>query len=235
MLGRSLAPPTLLRTSSHESLTAHPLLSPSPSPSSSTTAVAAGDTHTHAAAAAAAIPPAASAPPRYVPYTPRQRTSAAITTQSATTSTTTTPATSTQPHGPDATSRLQLMHLKAAAQKGGLDAASTGWAILERLGTETDHGPEWNRIWEAIVVGKVCKHSLFFIVLGCCNELGCPLSPIVLRCMCRRRCYCRSRRIAQTSRLHQRSSRIMSSIGTAQIARRRWSHSPGCGGQWQSM
>lgn len=54
----------------------------------------------------------------------------------------------------DATSKLQLMNLKAAAQKGGLDAASTGWAILEKLGTETDHGPEWNEVWHAISAGK---------------------------------------------------------------------------------
>jgi hypothetical protein len=53
MLGHLLAPPTLLCNSLHESLTAHPLLSPSPSPSSSTTSVAAaavGDTHMHAQA-----------------------------------------------------------------------------------------------------------------------------------------------------------------------------------------
>ena len=50
---------------------------------------------------------------------------------------------------------MQLMNLKAAAQKGGLDAASTGWAILERLGTEVDRGPEWNEVWHAISTGKV--------------------------------------------------------------------------------
>lgn len=57
-------------------------------------------------------------------------------------------------HG-DATSKLQLMNLKAAAQKGGLDTASTGWAILEKLGTESDHSPEWNEVWNAISKGKV--------------------------------------------------------------------------------
>ncbi|CAL1715405.1 unnamed protein product [Somion occarium] len=46
------------------------------------------------------------------------------------------------------------MNLKAAAQKGGLDAASIGWAILEKLGTEIDHSPEWNEIWNAISVHK---------------------------------------------------------------------------------
>lgn len=57
-------------------------------------------------------------------------------------------------HG-DATSKLQLMNLKAAAQTGGLDSASTGWAILEKLGTETDHGLEWNEIWGALSNSKV--------------------------------------------------------------------------------
>lgn len=61
-------------------------------------------------------------------------------------------------HG-DATSKLQLMNLKAAAQKGGLDASSTGWAILEKLGTEADHGLEWNEIWNAISVGKVSRQN----------------------------------------------------------------------------
>lgn len=133
-VGRSSTQASLSRTSSHESLTAHPLLSPT---------------------LAVATSPASSDPtaaPRYVPYTPRQRV--------ATTSTTTTGTTalsSPPPHSfqGDATSKLQLMNLKAAAQKGGLDAASTGWAILEKLGTEGDHGPEWNRIWAALAVGKV--------------------------------------------------------------------------------
>lgn len=54
----------------------------------------------------------------------------------------------------DATSKLQLMNLKAAAQRIGLDSGSVGWAILERLSTETDHGPEWNDIWNALSVSK---------------------------------------------------------------------------------
>ncbi|TFY61073.1 hypothetical protein EVJ58_g4731 [Rhodofomes roseus] len=54
----------------------------------------------------------------------------------------------------DATSKLQIMNLKAAAQRIGLDTASTGWAILERLSTETDHGPEWNEIWGALSFSK---------------------------------------------------------------------------------
>jgi hypothetical protein len=53
-----------------------------------------------------------------------------------------------------ATSKLQLMNLKAAAQNVGLDTGSVGWAILEKLvGSE---GGEWIEIWNALWVGKVC-------------------------------------------------------------------------------
>lgn len=137
----------LPRTGSKESLTAHPLLSPvlpgSSASSVSSTSSSSLDTN------ATPIPAT-----RYVPYTPRQRGALA-----ATTGTTMQSSIQASPqhhsfHG-DATSKLQLMNLKAAAQKGGLDAASTGWAILEKLGTETDHGPEWNEIWNAISAGKV--------------------------------------------------------------------------------
>ncbi|KAJ3557990.1 hypothetical protein NM688_g1178 [Phlebia brevispora] len=137
----------LPRTSSRESLTAHPLLSPT-IPGSSASSVS--------SASSSSLDSNATPMPatRYVPYTPRQR--GGITT--ATTGTTMQSSIQASPqhhpfHG-DATSKLQLMNLKAAAQKGGLDAASTGWAILEKLGTETDHGPEWNEIWNAISVGK---------------------------------------------------------------------------------
>lgn len=56
------------------------------------------------------------------------------------------------------------MNLKAAAQKGGLDTASTGWAILEKLGTETDHGAEWNEIWNAVCTGKVSTTVFIHII-----------------------------------------------------------------------
>ncbi len=144
-IGRSQGRP-LSRTGSYESLTAHPLLSPtvpgsSSSPASSTTTL---DT--------TATPAPAT---RYVPYTPRQR----GTPTAATTGTTIASSIQSSPHHQpfhgDATSKLQLMNLKAAAQKGGLDSASVGWAILEKLGTETDRGPEWNEIWGAISTGKV--------------------------------------------------------------------------------
>ncbi|KAI0917915.1 hypothetical protein AcV5_002728 [Taiwanofungus camphoratus] len=131
------------RTPSHESLSTHPLLSPlAPTPSSSSST----DSHSSTTASAA--------PPRYVPYTPRQRVAPTF----ATTGATMHPSISSPPsnasfHG-DATSKLQLVNLKAAAQDIGLDAASTGWAILERLSIETDHGPEWNEIWNSLSVGK---------------------------------------------------------------------------------
>lgn len=57
----------------------------------------------------------------------------------------------------DATSKLQVMNVKAAAQRIGLDTTTTGWAILERLSSETDHGPEWNEIWYALSFSKVSE------------------------------------------------------------------------------
>ncbi|KAH9839997.1 uncharacterized protein C8Q71DRAFT_703402 [Rhodofomes roseus] len=129
--------PSISRTASHESLPTHPLLSPTPGSPPTTT-----------------FAESASGAPRYVPYTPRHR----VTPTSATTGTTMQPSMSAA--GPqnashsDATSKLQIMNLKAAAQRIGLDTASTGWAILERLSTETDHGPEWNEIWGALSFSK---------------------------------------------------------------------------------
>ncbi|OBZ66493.1 hypothetical protein A0H81_13570 [Grifola frondosa] len=139
-VGRTGVP--VQRTASFESLSAHPLLSPPiPSPSGSST-----DSHS----------PTQTPATRYVPYTPRQR-GAPI---AATTGTTMHPSVtvSATPHAHpsqgDAASKLQLMNLKAAAQRAGLDAASAGWAILERLAAETDHGAEWNELWSALSAGK---------------------------------------------------------------------------------
>jgi hypothetical protein len=55
----------------------------------------------------------------------------------------------------DARSKLQAMSLKAAAQAAGLDAGSVGWAILERLVGDGDHGTEWTSVWEALATEKV--------------------------------------------------------------------------------
>ncbi len=114
----------LSRTPSNESLTAHPLLSPT------------GDS-----------------PQRYVPYTPRQR----LPTTTATTTTNVLPSASTSntQHQGDATSKLQLMNLKAAAQNIGLDTGTVGWAILEKLASETESVEEWVDIWSAVTNGKV--------------------------------------------------------------------------------
>ncbi|TBU41003.1 hypothetical protein BD309DRAFT_1043717 [Dichomitus squalens] len=138
----------LPRTASHDSLTAHPLLSP---PATGSTSFSSPNTPATAASATPTSPDS-SAPisaPRYVPYTPRQRGAPSPAT-TTTTSTTTHPT----PSDRDAANRLHLMNLKAAAQKAGLDAASTGWMILERFALEAGRGPEWNELWTAVSEGK---------------------------------------------------------------------------------
>ena len=87
--------------------------------------------------------------PKYVPYTPRQR----VAPTSATTATAHPP--SPQQQG-DATSKLQLMHLKAAAQNIGLDSGTLGWSILEKLVLDCDYSEEWMEIYNAITFSKVC-------------------------------------------------------------------------------
>ncbi|KAJ2915560.1 hypothetical protein MD484_g4848, partial [Candolleomyces efflorescens] len=86
--------------------------------------------------------------PKYVPYTPRQRVAAAATT----TGTIVHPPPSPQNPG-NATIKLQLMHLKAAAQNLGLDTSTVGWAILEKLGVFNE-GEEWHEIWTLLTSGK---------------------------------------------------------------------------------
>ncbi|KAJ7846036.1 hypothetical protein B0H14DRAFT_3138909 [Mycena olivaceomarginata] len=124
---------------SSELLTAHPLLSPIPSTPNS-------PDHTQRSHS-----PSGNGP-RYVPYTPRQRSApSAATTTGMTTHPSVVAAASHQQQG-GATSKLQLMNLKAAAQNVGLDTGSVGWAILEKLvGSE---GGEWIEIWNALWVGK---------------------------------------------------------------------------------
>lgn len=128
----------LQRVPSHESLAAHPLLS-SNQPSSP------GSDHGTISS------PSTAGNQRYVPYTPRQR----VTPTAATTGTTVHPPSPQHQHG-DATSKLQLMNMKSAAQGVGLDTGSVGWAILEKLVSESDqHGGEWSDIWTAVTTGKV--------------------------------------------------------------------------------
>lgn len=86
---------------------------------------------------------------KYVPYTPRQR----VAPTSATTATAHPP--SPQQHQVDATSKLQLMHLKGAAQNIGLDSGTVGWSILEKLVLDCDYSEEWTEIYSAITSSKV--------------------------------------------------------------------------------
>ena len=94
--------------------------------------------------------------PKYVPYTPRQR----VAPTSATTATVHPPL--PQQHQGDATSKLQLMQLKAAAQNIGLDSGTLGWSILEKLVLDCDYSEEWVEIYSAITFSKV----YFFIMVG---------------------------------------------------------------------
>jgi hypothetical protein len=109
------------------------------------------------------LTPAPKSSQRYVPYTPRQRTvppQATVTTSPLQTQSTQAQSHNHSPsqgHGA-ATSRLQLMNLKAAAQGLGLDMGSVGWAILERLagfGTPGGGDEGWGEVWNAVVTGKV--------------------------------------------------------------------------------
>ncbi|KAG5642108.1 hypothetical protein DXG03_003607 [Asterophora parasitica] len=123
----------LQRVGSNDSMAAHPLLSSnhSFSPTNDRSSPTTSNT-------------------RYVPYTPRQR----VNPTAATTGTTVHPSSPQHQQG-DATSKLQLVNLKAAAQNIGLDAGSIGWAILEKLVHVSDHhDAEWTEIWTAVTSGK---------------------------------------------------------------------------------
>jgi hypothetical protein len=138
---RSASPSPSLR----EPLTTHPLLSPSPSSNLSPTS-----TSTSPLESTNSQYPTTT---RYVPYIPKQRVSSVATT--GTTNHSPLSVSTQQPHRGDATSKLQLMNLKAAAQNIELDASSVGWAMLEKLTHEADHSPEWNEIWHALSIDKV--------------------------------------------------------------------------------
>lgn len=123
---------SIARTASRDNLATHPLLSSGPSnlfPSSTP------ETQS-------------SSTPKYVAYTPRQRL--------PTTSTTAQPPVSASPQHQltgGATTKLQMMNLKAAAQGIGLDTSSLGWAILEKL-SQDGETEDWAEIWDAITKGK---------------------------------------------------------------------------------
>jgi hypothetical protein len=57
------------------------------------------------------------------------------------------------------------MNLKAAAQKLRLENGSLGWAILEKLASETDQGVEWNEIWDALVTGHASNNLPIYEIL----------------------------------------------------------------------
>jgi hypothetical protein len=139
-LGRAGGARFRQQNGSHESLTAHPLLSSSPT-AAATSEVANATNETVL--------------PRYVPYTPRHR---PPTTAQPTTGTSSQAPTSVFGVQPGATPQLQLQNLKAAAQTINLPSGSVGWAICEKLCTEGDK-QEWDDIWKALVQQKVCVGS----------------------------------------------------------------------------
>jgi hypothetical protein len=136
---RSVSPSPSLR----EPLTTHPLLSPSPSTNISPTTTSPPESNTSQYPATA----------RYVPYIPKHRVSSIATTGMTNHSPLSVP--TQQPNHGDATSKLQVMNLKAVTQNIGLDVSSVGWAVLEKLIHETDYSPEWNEIWHALSIDKV--------------------------------------------------------------------------------
>ena len=143
--GQHVQRPVSPSPSLREPLSTHPLLSPSPSSNLSPTTTSPLDpTHNQYPTTT-----------RYVPYIPRHRVSGNATT--GTTNHSPLFISTQQPHHGDATSKLQIMNLKAAAQNIGLDAASVGWAILEKLVHENDHNPDWNEIWHALSIDKVSR------------------------------------------------------------------------------
>lgn len=110
---------------------------------------------------------------KYRPYTPRQRgTPTSATAPVGPSLPTVTQGTLIHPPSPqhhqplggaDATTKLQLTNAKAEAQNVGLDTSSTegapsvGWAMLERIVSESETGEVWAEIWSAITSGKVCS------------------------------------------------------------------------------
>ncbi|KAF4611263.1 hypothetical protein D9613_006599 [Agrocybe pediades] len=139
-IGRSSGARLQQPSAAHE---AHPLLSPGPS-----SPTPSEHSHTGSITGPGATL-SVNGGPKYVPYTPRQR----VTPTAATTGMTAHPSSPQHQHG-DATSKLQLMHLKAAAQGIGLDSGTLGWLILEKLVVNVEVSEEWVEIWSAITTGK---------------------------------------------------------------------------------
>lgn len=158
---RSASPSPSLR----EPLATHPLLSPSPSSTFPPTTASPPDSTNNQYPTT----------PRYVPYIPKHRVSSIATT--GTTNHSPLSISTQQPHHGDATSKLQVMNLKAAAQHIGLDTTSVGWAVLEKLIHENDHSSEWNEIWDALLVDKVSKITSGRVALICLHAGYTPTTP----------------------------------------------------------
>jgi hypothetical protein len=126
-----------------ETLTAHPLFSPSPSSAAPVTSSTAPTSDVQDASAPGT---------RYATYTPRHRTAP---TTGTTLQSSLSVSPQQQPGGSAAATKLQLMNLKAYAQSIGLETNSLGWEILEKLVAEHDNNPEWADIWTALTFGKV--------------------------------------------------------------------------------
>jgi hypothetical protein len=127
-----------------ETLTAHPLLSPSPA-STPLNAPLTSD-----------IQDTTTPGTRYATYTPRHRTAPTT----GTTLQSSLSVSQQQSGGSTAANKLQLMNLKAGAQSIGLETSSVGWEILEKLVAEHDNNPEWADIWNALAAGKVLAVTL---------------------------------------------------------------------------
>jgi hypothetical protein len=130
--------PSLPRSPSKESLSTHPLV-PAATDGQHTAPQVLGNSAT-------------SSPPRYAPYVSRQS-RAAQSTQLSVASVPASRALSPQDsaaHPSAATSKLQHQHLKAAAQRIGLNAPSYGWTLLETI----VHDGELEEVWDALTVGK---------------------------------------------------------------------------------
>jgi hypothetical protein len=97
-------------------------------------------------------PPLSNAPAqKYVPYVPRHRSPSTFT--STVNSSAASP--SHQADGTTtATTSLQLMNLKAAAQSLGVEYGSVGWAMLEHLVTSDGDG-DLDEVWSALTTGQV--------------------------------------------------------------------------------
>ncbi|KXN87301.1 hypothetical protein AN958_08990 [Leucoagaricus sp. SymC.cos] len=106
---------------------------------------------------------------KYRPYTPRSRVapSSAVGSSQTAAPPTVTPGTLIHPPSPqyhqpagggNATTKLQLTSAKAEAQEVGLDTGSdgpsVGWAMLEKIVSESEMGEVWADVWNAITTGK---------------------------------------------------------------------------------